>query len=191
MKKIFNKYNYELISIQKKLYLKDIAQSTEKHSLSCPNIIIPMFVTFNNGLNLKKKILSNKKIINHIIFKRTTEDYIITTYTYQKKTLKLYSNIENGLRELFYMKEPKMMRSRTIGVNIRIEIFKRDKYTCQYCGWKNGTQKGDRVLHIDHKIPVYFGGTNNINNLVTACYRCNISKNNKVTEWENLEDFGK
>lgn len=82
-------------------------------------------------------------------------------------------------------KKTKNLRNRYIDVKKRLAVFERDIYTCQYCGWKNGTNKGDRVLHIDHRIPVYFGGTNKINNLTTACYKCNTSKNNKILEWEN------
>lgn len=55
---------------------------------------------------------------------------------------------------------------------IRFEVFKRDSFTCQYCGAK----APDVVLHVDHIEPVAQGGTNNILNLVTACDDCNCGK---------------
>jgi len=62
---------------------------------------------------------------------------------------------------------------------IRNRIFKRDDYTCQYCG-----ERGKK-LECDHVIPVARGGHHDDNNLVTACFTCNRSKRDKlVTEWK-------
>ena len=60
--------------------------------------------------------------------------------------------------------------------NIRFEVFKRDKFTCQYCG----RQAPDVVLEVDHIIPVKEGGDNSIINLVTSCRDCNRGKGKKV-----------
>ncbi|MFA6427842.1 MAG: Shedu anti-phage system protein SduA domain-containing protein [Candidatus Magasanikbacteria bacterium] len=58
---------------------------------------------------------------------------------------------------------------------IRFEVFKRDKFTCNYCGRK----APDIVLHVDHIEPVSKGGTNDIINLITSCYECNLGKSDK------------
>lgn len=55
---------------------------------------------------------------------------------------------------------------------IRFEVFKRDKFTCQYCGQK----APDVVLHCDHITPVFEGGKNDILNLITSCVDCNLGK---------------
>jgi len=52
-------------------------------------------------------------------------------------------------------------------------IFRRDNYTCQYCGKKNSD------LTIDHVVPRVKGGKDSWNNLVTACQRCNNTKGDK------------
>lgn len=52
----------------------------------------------------------------------------------------------------------------------RQEIFRRDNYTCQYCG-----QKGEK-LTIDHIIPRRRGGRHTWTNLVAACQACNRKK---------------
>jgi len=56
--------------------------------------------------------------------------------------------------------------------SVRFEVFKRDRFTCQYCGAK----APDVVLHVDHIHPVSEGGSNDIMNLVAACASCNGGK---------------
>lgn len=58
---------------------------------------------------------------------------------------------------------------------IRFEVFKRDSFTCQYCGRK----APGIVLQCDHIEPVSKGGTNDILNLITSCFDCNIGKGNR------------
>jgi hypothetical protein len=60
--------------------------------------------------------------------------------------------------------------------SIRFEVFKRDSFTCQYCGQK----APDVVLEIDHITPVADGGDNAILNLLTACRACNAGKSDKA-----------
>lgn len=61
---------------------------------------------------------------------------------------------------------------------LRAKIFKRDAFTCTYCG------ATDQPLECDHIVPVSKGGTNDDDNLTTACKPCNRSKNDKlVDEW--------
>ncbi len=55
---------------------------------------------------------------------------------------------------------------------VRFEVFKRDSFTCQYCG----AHPPAVILHVDHIKPVAEGGRNDIDNLVTACQPCNSGK---------------
>lgn len=59
---------------------------------------------------------------------------------------------------------------------IRFEVFKRDSFTCQYCGSK----APDVVLQVDHITPVAAGGSNDFLNLVTSCQPCNSGKSDRV-----------
>lgn len=62
---------------------------------------------------------------------------------------------------------------------IRESVFRRDDYTCQYCG-----ERGKR-LECDHIFPVSRGGGHEFNNLTTACFACNRSKRDKtIKEWK-------
>lgn len=59
-----------------------------------------------------------------------------------------------------------------VSKKLRFEVFKRDSFTCQYCGQKAPTV----VLNCDHVKPVAEGGTNDILNLITSCFDCNSGK---------------
>jgi len=54
----------------------------------------------------------------------------------------------------------------------RGNLYKRDAYTCQYCGTKPGSEE----LTIDHILPRSRGGLSSWTNCVVACIKCNSSK---------------
>ena len=56
----------------------------------------------------------------------------------------------------------------------RKNIFLRDEYTCQYCN------RSSVNMTLDHIIPKQSGGEESWENLVTACYKCNSKKGNKM-----------
>ena len=57
----------------------------------------------------------------------------------------------------------------------RRNIFNRDNWTCQYCGFKT---KDPKKLTIDHVYPKCKGGGWQWTNLTTACSKCNSKKAN-------------
>ncbi len=59
-----------------------------------------------------------------------------------------------------------------ISPKLRFEVFKRDNFTCRYCGRKTPQV----VLEIDHVVPVAEGGEDSLDNLVTSCWECNRGK---------------
>lgn len=67
---------------------------------------------------------------------------------------------------------PHKPKRRPVSQRVRFEVFKRDGFTCQYCG---ATPPGV-LLHIDHMVAVAHGGDNSTDNLVTACEGCNLGK---------------
>ena len=54
----------------------------------------------------------------------------------------------------------------------RRNIYKRDRFTCQYCG----AQPGSEELTIDHVLPRAQGGVSSWENCVLACIACNKRK---------------
>lgn len=61
---------------------------------------------------------------------------------------------------------------KSIPPKMRFEVFKRDSFTCQYCG----KMAPDIILEVDHIKPVCKGGNNGILNLITSCFECNRGK---------------
>lgn len=70
---------------------------------------------------------------------------------------------------------------------LRIEVVERDGAYCRYCGdgpfepyysydWKFRLAFYMGGAEIDHIVPVALGGTNEPDNLVVCCTRCNASK---------------
>jgi hypothetical protein len=57
----------------------------------------------------------------------------------------------------------------------RFEVFKRDKFTCQYCG----NQPPNCVLELEHIEPRSKGGSDEYSNLTTACFDCNRGKSDR------------
>lgn len=66
----------------------------------------------------------------------------------------------------------KMTKRKATSKRLRFEVFKRDAFTCQYCG----AQPPEIVLVCDHIDPVKLGGLTTIDNLVTSCEACNQGK---------------
>lgn len=61
---------------------------------------------------------------------------------------------------------------------LRNTVFERDNYTCTYCHAHGGR------LECDHIHPLSRGGSNELDNLTTACQPCNRSKHAKLLgEW--------
>jgi len=75
-----------------------------------------------------------------------------------------------------------------ISVRLRFEVFKRDSFTCRYCG----RQSPEVILELDHIIPSCEGGSDDLMNLATSCWDCNRGKSGRplseVTTGEDPHD---
>lgn len=69
----------------------------------------------------------------------------------------------------------------------RLEILERDGWRCRYCGSDfSGLARPERLalLSVDHVLPVCRGGSDEPENMVAACLRCNGMKAERtVEEW--------
>jgi hypothetical protein len=66
----------------------------------------------------------------------------------------------------------------SLSVRTRFEVFKRDRFTCLYCG-----QTPPKVLlEVDHVTPRAVGGSGEMDNLVTSCQDCNRGKSDRLLE---------
>lgn len=66
----------------------------------------------------------------------------------------------------------------SLSVRIRFEVFKRDRFTCQYCGRTPPAV----LLEVDHIIPRAAGGSDDESNLTTSCWECNSGKSDRLLE---------
>lgn len=68
-------------------------------------------------------------------------------------------------------------RRAELAVGLRFIVLSRDGFRCGYCG--RGPKDGV-TLEVDHVHPRSKGGTDALDNLVTACWDCNRGKSNKA-----------
>ena len=66
-------------------------------------------------------------------------------------------------------------------------VKQRDTSTCVYCGRREGEYgptetAGDAIICIDHVIPLAYGGSDDVNNLVCACSVCNLFKSDRTPD---------
>lgn len=61
-----------------------------------------------------------------------------------------------------------------ITAELKRAIFKTDGFECVYCS-------AQAILEVDHIHPHSLGGTNEPENLVTCCHKCNKKKSNRTT----------
>jgi hypothetical protein len=66
-----------------------------------------------------------------------------------------------------------------ISKRLRFELFKRDGFTCQYCGQR----APDVILEVDHIVALSNGGSDDPENLTTSCKDCNRGKCASVIDY--------
>ena len=130
---------------------------------------VELKVSYNSGITVKGIIIKMNHIFNRWIVLQSSSGSLMKIFL---EDIYLDSIIVSD----FTKKENKKDSRDPISPKLRFEVFERDKYVCQYCG----ACGPDVELEIDHVIPVSRGGTDDINNLKTACLKCNRGKGDKV-----------
>ena len=64
----------------------------------------------------------------------------------------------------------------------RVNVFARDKYTCQYCGARPPRSE----LNLDHVVPRSMGGKTTWDNVVASCVECNRRKGGRTPQQARL-----
>jgi ATP adenylyltransferase len=62
-----------------------------------------------------------------------------------------------------------------ISGTLRYEVLKRARFRCELCG----VSADVRALEVDHVVPRNKGGTDDLDNLQSLCYRCNAMKRDR------------
>jgi len=75
-----------------------------------------------------------------------------------------------------------MAKRKAIPDKIRLQVLKRDNFTCRSCGKSPALYPEIQIdvvnLEIDHFKPHSKGGSNSLDNLHTLCMQCNRGKGN-------------
>lgn len=76
----------------------------------------------------------------------------------------------------------RILNKKSRSLSLRFRILHRDNFKCVYCG---RAAKDGVILHVDHVYPKSLGGGYEEENLVTACFECNLGKKDCIlTEHE-------
>lgn len=74
--------------------------------------------------------------------------------------------------------EPPPEPKNSKGLTLRFKVLERDGFRCVYCG-RSPIEDGVK-LEVDHVYPKSKGGSDSMENLVTACWECNQGKKDMV-----------
>jgi len=92
---------------------------------------------------------------------------------------KVLARDEHGLKKAILRKT-----ARQIDARISWNVFRRDNYTCRYCG------RNDVPLTVDHVVLWEDGGPSIEENLISACKKCNKTRGNmQYEEWLESEYY--
>ncbi len=80
----------------------------------------------------------------------------------------------------FYKKRSKNVnkKRRPISRHKREIVFKKDDYICLVCG-----ETWVHKLSLDHIVPLFHGGSDDVDNLQTLCIKCNIRKGARIRDY--------
>lgn len=109
----------------------------------------------------------------------------VLTMTYEQENQRIRDRVTTwrlfGIIPIFRQRIEVWRRPIPISDEDRLSTFIADNWQCVYCGSADRT-----LLAIDHRLPQTQGGTSGLDNLLTACKRCNSIKNGKTPEEANM-----
>ena len=135
------------------------------------NVEIELKIDLKKGLVIKGRIIKLSRIFRKY--------FILQSQSGSQIKVFLEDVIDNSIIPRDFIQndthKPKTSRS-PLSPKLRFDVFRRDKYACQYCG----ARSPDVELEVDHVLPVSHGGTNDMSNLKTSCFDCNKGKGDVV-----------
>jgi 5-methylcytosine-specific restriction endonuclease McrA len=130
------------------------------------------------------------KVLDEDFFQHTFDDWITYSEIYlldhpdSDRVIMRSPNIKILIPEVIvitdYIRNEKKTRKLRFS---RQNVFRRDSYSCQYCGKKCSKKE----LTIDHINPKSKGGPTSWINITSACFKCNIKKADRTPKEANME----
>ena len=106
-----------------------------------------------------------------------------------RRTMKAAVGVKGAPETALALLPPPTKKARTrapISPATRFEVFKRDRFSCVYCGRCPKKDNVELELVIDHQKSFSSGGADDASNFVTACNQCNSGKGAKSVTPEEL-----
>ena len=148
----------ELLKFYKKNNIEIEFKVSYKGGITVSGTIIGISCLFNNEIILQSSSSGSRMKV----FLEDIEPGSIFPLEFEKKENKK----ENKNKE----------HHNPISPTLRFAILSRDNFKCQYCGISGNNSE----LEVDHKIPISCGGTNDLSNLKTSCFKCNRGKGGNI-----------
>lgn len=131
---------------------------------------------FGNELEISGVLFANGQESRLMIFPEANEPKALritklTTEGWEELLNQLDTLGVRGLDKTILRKS-----QRQIETNVSWNVFRRDNYTCQYCG------KNDVPLTVDHIVLWEKLGASSEDNLISACRKCNKTRGNESFE---------
>ena len=120
---------------------------------------------------IRKEVVNDFKYMLEQMSELTERDPLDINNEFWEKS---YRSFKDRNRKLFPTFDD-LFKWRKFRELVRLLVFTRDNYRCQYCG-------SEKNLCLEHVIPISGGGGWNLDNLVCACNLCNRAKLNLTRE---------
>lgn len=137
------------------------------------NVEVELIIKTKGGMIIRGKIIKLNRLLKRYIIIKSKDNDFIKVFVEDI----IYNTLipSNFVQETEKNKKINKRRS-PISPKLRFEVFKRDKFSCRYCG----ACGKDVELEVDHIIPISRGGKDELSNLKTACWDCNRGKGDSV-----------
>jgi len=134
---------------------------------------VELMIKTRGGIIIKGKVIKLNKIFNKYVVFQLENNGLVKIFI---KDIVLDTLLPINLIPIEEKKEKKKKERNSMSPKLRFDVFRRDKFVCQYCG-----ACGSNVeLEVDHIIPVSRGGTDEMSNLKTTCFDCNRGKGDRI-----------
>jgi len=134
---------------------------------------VELIIKIRGGIVVRGKIIKLNKIFKKYVVFQLQDNSFVKVFI---RDIVLDTLLPTNLIQIEEKKEKKKKERNSISPKLRFDVFRRDKFVCQYCG-----ACGPNVeLEVDHIIPISRGGTDEMSNLKTTCFDCNRGKGDRI-----------
>jgi diadenosine tetraphosphate (Ap4A) HIT family hydrolase len=128
------------------------------------------------------KKMVGKILRSHRIVEKTNDNFFLVGFTKLSRSEidELSALCDSKVDDYIKKRGDRIWEHRKVNRNIisgsiRYEVLKRAHFRCELCG----IPADEMALEVDHIIPIFQKGKDDISNFQALCYRCNANKGNR------------